>query len=190
VNPSKTERLASGRPWYRPRRPGCGGSCSTMIATFFMRWRKRHGMPRSAFSTRSSNSTRGSTHHHRIAKTPTHAPWSGCRQRQKRRTALCCYPHGDASGPHESAEANRNRTRRPPYRAFSAIIDFRGRRTFHGAQNPLLDEDEPVTPITNGHGRGALGPVGSVSYSRSPEGSGGKAEFECAGTSCGRWQAG
>jgi hypothetical protein len=69
ANPSKTERLASGRPWYRPSMPGRAGSCSTTIATFFICRRKRHGIPRSAFSTKSSNSATGSTHHHRNAKT-------------------------------------------------------------------------------------------------------------------------
>ena len=54
----------------------------------------------------------------------------------------------------------------------------------------LPDDDEPVVPIANGHGHGAFGPVGSVSYARGSEGSGGKTEFECAGASGGRWQAG
>src|ERR1700722_15275273 len=48
--------------------PGRGGSCSTTIATFFICRRKRDGMTRSAFSTKSSNSATGSTHHHRNAK--------------------------------------------------------------------------------------------------------------------------
>jgi hypothetical protein len=71
AKPSKTERLASGLPWYRPSRSGRGASCSTTIATFFIRRRKRQGISRSAFSTKSSNSATGSIHHYRIPEPET-----------------------------------------------------------------------------------------------------------------------
>jgi hypothetical protein len=52
-----------------------------------MRRRKRHGMQRSAFSTRSSNSARGSTHHHRIAQNLLGVGVRRLNFRQSRRSA-------------------------------------------------------------------------------------------------------